>query len=739
MTQPHQITDTHADFVPDASVSSTPVADTSVSSTSVTPPIWQPLAHDLITRLRLHHAGQSSKIKAAYKKGAFDADIAEDPSLADTFALFHGDDADTGTDIFDASPIPSRHLLTAIRLAAAFGTEASLAAALDRRAVTLLIDVDFGDIELVTDVLKRCFPRDAWTLHSPNTTEGVVTKYHAQQFWNTLDEAMDGDAPILVIIPGGLALPAHLRHAGLPAHRLPAITADMLVAHLRAGALGDTLTDEAAFRAALPEGPLLAGLGTAQACAALRAPDLDGVIQRLAAMTKADETQGPTLDDMTPDSPAVLAARRLIADLSLWKQGKVGWSDLSRSILFYGPPGTGKTFLARAMGNSAGITCVTGSFAEWQAAGHLGDMLREMRTTFAEARRQAPAILFIDEIDAVGSRESGDRHNSSYRTQVINGFLGEMNAIALEEGVIVVGACNHIDKIDPAVMRAGRFDIKAAVPLPDARQIQGLMRRLLQNEIAEADLGDLSRAAVGHSPAAIDAAIRAARSDARHTGAPITAASIRAHLAISTDTAPRILRRVALHEAGHATIAAALNLGQITRLAITPYGGETHRQRANNECLLSDLEDDICYDLAGRAAERLALGAISAGAGGPAHSDLAGATDKALKIETAYGLGPDGPVWVDAPAVVMLQNTNMRGRVRKRLDQAEARAVQILTQHRSTLEALAKALMAERSLNTEQIAAIVEGIGMTAGTTKSEACAAGHPEPKDEARSPSAT
>jgi hypothetical protein len=158
----------------------------------------------------------------------------------------------------------------------------------------------------------------------------------------------------------------------------------------------------------------------------------------------------------------------MVADLLLWKAGQVAWSDLSRSTLFYGPPGTGKTWLARAMGASAGIACVTGSFAEWQAAGHLGDMLREMRKTFAEARSRAPSILFIDEIDAVGSRASRDPHNSNYRTQVINGFLGEMNAIALQEGVIVVGACNFIDRIDPAVLRAGRFDLKIKVPLPDA-------------------------------------------------------------------------------------------------------------------------------------------------------------------------------------------------------------------------------------------------------------------------------
>ncbi|MBQ2260193.1 MAG: AAA family ATPase, partial [Loktanella sp.] len=590
MTQPNKPTVANADNVSAQSVSATSVMDTSVSgtfgtgasasATSATQPAWFALAHDLITRLRLHHGGQSSRIKAAYKKGTFDDDIAEDPSLADTFALFCGDDPDSETDIFEpapAAPIPSRQLLTALRLAASFGTEASLAAALDRRAVTLLMDVDIADLELVTDVLKCCFPRNALIRHRPDTTDGVVSKSQTERLWRALEESMDGDTPILVILPTGLALPSHLRHAGLPTHRLPAITADILIAHLRAGELGDTLMAEATFRAALPTDTLLAGLGTTQACTALRAPELHGVIQRLIAMTRADETQGPTLEDMSSDSPAVIAARRLIADLALWKKGKVAWSDLSRSILFYGPPGTGKTFLARAMGNSAGLACVTGSFAEWQAAGHLGDMLREMRKTFAEARRQAPAILFIDEIDAVGSRESDDRHGNSYRTQVINGFLGEMNAITLEEGVIVVGACNHIDKIDPAVLRAGRFDIKVEVPMPDTQQIFSLMRQHLAEEIPNADLAALSRAAVGYSPAAIDAAIRAARSDARHTGTKITAASLRAHLSLSTDTDPRILWRVALHEAGHATIAAALHLGQITRLAITPQGGETHR------------------------------------------------------------------------------------------------------------------------------------------------------------------
>lgn len=166
-------------------------------------------------------------------------------------------------------------------------------------------------------------------------------------------------------------------------------------------------------------------------------------------------------------------------DLRAWKIGKVGWQDLTRTLLLYGPPGTGKSWIARAMGNSAGFSVVAGTFGQWQAAGHLGDMLREMRRTFAEARAKAPTVLIIDEIDAVGSREDRDQHSRSYRTQVINAFLAEMDSIAREEWVIIIGTCNHPQFIDPAVLRAGRFDMKVALPLPDAEGLFSVFRHRL--------------------------------------------------------------------------------------------------------------------------------------------------------------------------------------------------------------------------------------------------------------------
>lgn len=667
-------------------------------------PLWLPLANDLIARLRLHHADRDHLI-ADVAPSALEAEMAADENLSAVFARFQKDQADALQHLSEPwAPIPARQILTAMRLAAAFGSISVLQDAQQSRAVTIVTDITLSDLDLVNQVLKGCFPTARWTLLSPGISDGAISKTSAARFQTSIEVAMDAITPTLILVPAGVEMPDYLRHADLPCVRLPSVTRDIVVAHLRTGDLGHRLTDEDAFRQALPDDAQLASLDTDRICMALRTPVLDGVIKRLSTLTQADNPHVPRLEEMTGDTPALMAARRLVADLQLWKQGTVAWSELSRSILFYGPPGTGKTWIARAMGASAGIACVAGSFAEWQAAGHLGDMLREMRKTFAEARRLAPSILFIDEIDAVGSRDSRDSQNSNCRTQVINGFLGEMNSIAIEEGVIVVGACNNIDRIDPAVLRAGRFDIKCEVPMPDATQILDLLRRHLRDDIADPDLCALSHAAVGRSPATIDAAIRAARSEARHRREALSLRLLQDKLAIETGAEHRAWHwRVAVHEAGHAIVDAALRLGTITSMKITDNGGEICRASAPSESLLSDLEATICYSLAGRAAERLVFGVISAGAGGPAGSDLARATEDALAIETVYGLGSEGPVWHDAPGVLMLKNDHLRGRVRQRIERAEVRAGKILAQHREALDALARDLLQVRSLNSAQI------------------------------------
>lgn len=405
---------------------------------------------------------------------------------------------------------------------------------------------------------------------------------------------------------------------------------------------------------------------------------------------------GPWLEDIHGDTPALRAARQMVRDLRGWKQGKTGWQDLTRSLLLYGPPGTGKSWIARAMGHSAGFSVVSGTFGQWQAAGHLGDMLREMRKTFAEARAKAPTVLIIDEIDAVGSREDRDRHNFTYKVQVINAFLAEMDSIAREEGVIVVGTCNHPDLIDPAVLRAGRFDMKVALTLPDADALFGVFRHGLP-DWSESILRDLAARAVGHTPAEIDAAIRQARAAARGRNRDLTPDDLRGVFAVHR--VPEVEHRIAIHECGHALACAALDLGEVQRVMLHDDGGLTIFEARPKPGLRADLEAFLTQLLAGRAAEQLVFGTVSGGAGGGKDSDLARATNLALSLHSQYGLGAYGPLWLgDHTDRLLPGSPALRDEVRAEIEAAEARALSLLTPHRGLLEDMAKVLADRREL-----------------------------------------
>nr|WP_240540556.1 AAA family ATPase [Paracoccus sp. pheM1] len=334
-----------------------------------------------------------------------------------------------------------------------------------------------------------------------------------------------------------------------------------------------------------------------------------------------------------------------------WKTGEVAWPDLTRTLLLYGPPGTGKSWIARAMGNSAGFSVVTGTFGEWQAAGHLGDMLREMRRTFRDARTKAPSV----------------------------------------------GTCNHPDLIDPAVLRAGRFDMKVSLPLPDAEGLFSVFRHCLP-DWRETDLRDLAARAVGCSAADVDAVIRQTRAMARGQKRAMTLDDLRQVFVLDHD--PAIDHRVALHECGHAITCAALDLGPVRRVFLNrDGGGGTVFDADAKHGVLADMQDRLVQLLAGRAAERLVLGDVSAGAGGGPDSDLAQATMIATSIQTRFGLGAQGPVWTADPETQLMLDPDTLFRVKRELENAEKRATQILSGHRSLLEEMAEALMASRDMD----------------------------------------
>ncbi|MFJ1293444.1 AAA family ATPase, partial [Paracoccus yeei] len=484
-------------------------------------------------------------------------------------------------------------------------------------------------------------------------------------------------------------------------HEFAPIGADLLWALIEAlqrlprqGAAADRALLRQAFDSGLH-------LDSTDVLLALRAPTLAELAERLAAThspAPGDAAAPPTLDSLTGDGPALQAARHLVEDLRLWRAGRLDWSEITRSALFYGPPGTGKSWLAQAMAASAGVSAITGSFGEWQAAGHLGEMLKAMRRTFAEARARAPALLILDELDAVGNRGDNAGSNQNYRVQVINAFLALMDEIARAPGVLVVATCNHIDLIDPAVLRPGRFDLRVEVPLPDAATLAGVLRRHLA--LPEAEVSVLARHCVGLSLAECDAELRAARGAARRAGIALDAAGLMARLGAGRD--PAIDRRVALHECGHALVTTALGRGTVQRLALAGSGGTTRIARRPQAGLIADHTDLLAELMAGRAAERLVLGAVSAGAGGPPDSDLALATRVALDLETRYGLGAEGPLWFGDNAAPM-RDPALRARIRRHLETAEAHAAALLGPHRALLEDMAAALVTRRELSDDDL------------------------------------
>jgi SpoVK/Ycf46/Vps4 family AAA+-type ATPase len=157
----------------------------------------------------------------------------------------------------------------------------------------------------------------------------------------------------------------------------------------------------------------------------------------------------------------------LARDLEDWRTGTISWEDVDKGVLLSGPPGTGKTMFARALAATCHVKLIATSYAKWQAKGYLNDFLKAMQKSFKEAKDAAPTILFIDELDAFGSRDGAAGSNASYDIMAINGLLEELDGIEGREGVIVVAACNHPKMVDAAILRAGRLDRHVMISLPN--------------------------------------------------------------------------------------------------------------------------------------------------------------------------------------------------------------------------------------------------------------------------------
>jgi len=387
-------------------------------------------------------------------------------------------------------------------------------------------------------------------------------------------------------------------------------------------------------------------------------------------------------------------------------------------VLLHGEPGTGKSSFAQAVANECKVPLIATSYAAWQSNGdgHLGYVTQALRKTFDEAREEAPCILFIDEIDSVGTRGTQGQHQDWWRA-IINGLLEQLDGLAGREGVVVVAATNNPGAIDPAVKRSGRLDRVIEIPMPGRADLEAIMRTHLCGDLRDADLAPAAddAHALGATGADVEKYVRGARRRARHAGRPIALADLQAEIpAVPDRRSPADRYATAVHEAGHALAREMLCPGTVENISIRRSGDVGGFVTYKHDVLILSAEEihtRLTCRLAGRAAEEVIFGKPSGSAGDGAESDLAQCTVAAFQAETCLGLDGD-LVWrgVDDPkqlVQILLLRHDLTARVSVRLQAAYDYALATLLPHRDLLEAIAGVLDRQSTLTGDELRTMI--------------------------------
>ena len=404
-----------------------------------------------------------------------------------------------------------------------------------------------------------------------------------------------------------------------------------------------------------------------------------------------------------------------------------------RGALMIGPPGTGKTLLARAVAGEAGVpffSVAGSSFVEM----FVGVGAARVRDLFAEARKRAPAIIFVDEIDAIGQRRSGSGAavSNDEREQTLNQLLSEMDGFDMTQGLVVLGATNRPEVLDPALLRPGRFDRQITIPLPTLRERAAILKVHCRDKKLgpDVDLNVVARGTPGFSGAdlanlANEAAIFAVRS-----GRSILSAKdfddARDRILIGRREGSNVLlpeekHAVAIHEAGHALVAAlSEHADPVSKVTILPAGqalGVTQQLPLVERHLYGEdyLHDSLAVRLGGRAAELVELGQGSTGAA----NDLSSATDLATKMVREFGLSPElGPVGYPEGGSVFLGSgggglssrpfaeatqATIDREVARLLREAEENAINKIRTHREQLDQLVSLLLERETVDGSEV------------------------------------
>ncbi len=408
---------------------------------------------------------------------------------------------------------------------------------------------------------------------------------------------------------------------------------------------------------------------------------------------------------------------------------------IPKGVILVGPPGTGKTLLAKAVAGEAGVPFFSISGSDFVEM-FVGVGASRVRDLFAQAKQNSPCIVFIDEIDAVARRRGagmGGGHDE--REQTLNQMLVEMDGFAENEGIIVMAATNRVDILDPAIMRPGRFDRKVVVGRPDVRGREEILKVHARNKSMseDVDLKQIAQTTAGFTGADLEnllneAAIAAARDNRRcMTQADIRQSFVK--VGIGTEKKSRIITDkekniTAYHEAGHAILFHVLpDVGPVYTVSIIPTGagaaGYTMPLPEQDEMFMTKgkMMQSIIVSLGGRVAEEIVLDDITTGAS----SDIKKATQYARDMVTKYGFSATvGAInYQDNEDEVFIGRDLAHTRsfadqtasvidaeVKSIVDEAYAKAIELLQQYRSVLDSCAALLLEKEKISREEFEAL---------------------------------
>ena len=414
-------------------------------------------------------------------------------------------------------------------------------------------------------------------------------------------------------------------------------------------------------------------------------------------------------------------------------------AKIPKGVLLYGPPGTGKTLLARAVAGEAGVKFfyISGSdFVEML----VGVGASRVRSLFAEAKKEAPSVVFIDEIDAVGrKRGAGLGGGQDEREQTLNQILVEMDGFASNSNVIVIAATNRVDVLDPALLRPGRFDRRIMVNMPDADGREAILKIHARNKILadDVDLHEIALSTVGFTGADLEnllneaALLAARRNKDKVTMLEITDATFRVQMGPekkSKKLTDKVKKLTAYHEAGHAVVLRATSdFQKVDRVTIIPAGGAggyTAYKPIEDTDFYTEkmLLDAIKMSLGGRAAEEIFLGEVSTGAA----SDLKQCNRIATNMIKRYGLsskfrnmvfGDDNDEVFLGYSFGQVQSYSdstaaaIDSEIKSIIDKCYEETKRILTEKKAIVEGLAKRLIEKNTVDGPEFEKIYEADG----------------------------